>query len=146
MKSGSSASGPFRHHPRRPARFWRRRIASSPGGARANPIRPPPFFPLNSSRLAVELATESEPPLPIDPQQFGEPPAPDAQQRSSVEPVSDLAALYFEGVRLRRRDVDQNEAEARAFEVTVRLHRDRTGCSLEDAKAAVLAAIKEAAP
>jgi excisionase family DNA binding protein len=87
---------------------------------------PEPLAPVDQQSPVVEHEPE---PLPAD-----EPPALLDRQR-------ELAAHYFEGVRLRRRDVDQNEAEARSFESTVRLHRDRTGCSLEDATAAVRGAI-----
>jgi excisionase family DNA binding protein len=56
-----------------------------------------PLLPAGQRQIAIERAIEPEPPPPIDPQQFGEPLAPalDAQQRSSVEPASDLAALYL---------------------------------------------------
>ena len=38
-----------------------------------------PLLPAEQQQLAVDLATEPEPPPPIDPQQFGEPPEPEPE-------------------------------------------------------------------
>ena len=118
--------------PKRKRRKAKAKARSRPrvaqGAVPASAPEPEPLAPADQQPPVVEQANEPEPP-PTD-----EPPAPLDQQR-------DLAALYFERRRLLSGANDPNEAEARAFEFVVRLHRERTGCSLEDAIAAVRAAI-----
>jgi excisionase family DNA binding protein len=144
LKYGSQPSGPLlgadqqrlavariNDPPKRRRRKAKTKARPRPQVAQGPTPAPEPEPPALVDQQPPVVEHEPEPP-PAD-----EPPAPVDQQR-------DLAAHYFEGVRLRRRDVDQNEAEARSFESTVRLHRDRTGCSLEDATAAVRDAIATA--
>jgi hypothetical protein len=59
-------------------------------------------------------------------------------------PELDWAALYQGRLQILRRDVNEAEAEARAFEYVVRLFAKHHGCNLEIAKRMVRTAIAAA--
>jgi hypothetical protein len=61
-------------------------------------------------------------------------------------PELDWAALYRERLELLRRDVDENEARARAYEYAVRIFAKHHGCNFEIEKRLVRTAIAAAAP
>jgi hypothetical protein len=60
-------------------------------------------------------------------------------------PEPDLALVYRERVKLLRRDVDEAEARARAYDFAVAFHQGHYGSDLPTAKSAALAAVEEAA-
>ncbi len=97
-----------------------------------------PLLPAEQQRLAVELATEPEPP-PIAPRQFDEPLA-----AAPLDQQLDLAAVYAERVKLIRGSypADSEEPGLRATEHAINVYRqNNSNCDFESAKIAVLAAI-----
>jgi excisionase family DNA binding protein len=90
---------------------------------RARELATGPLLPVEQQQLAVEPATEPEPPAP------------------PVELASDFAAIYRERIKLVGGDPGQEEPRLRAIEFTVNACRANTGLDLEQAKRIVLAAI-----
>jgi hypothetical protein len=64
-----------------------------------------------------------------------------ASQAFYRKPEPDFGLIYSERVKLLRRDVDEAEARARAYEYAVGAYRAHRACDLEEAKRAMRAAV-----
>ncbi len=68
-----------------------------------------------------------------------------AAPRRRPGPTPDFAAMFEERRRLLARDVNEDEARARAFDFVVKAYRCHFGADLEASKRAVTSALAEAA-